>query len=732
MRDILLYLNGRRADLPPVFKSLFRLTQSRAALADLTARKGEYSWGISLPATRNNMRIFGVNATHVLGIDKFRTVDYAYELRCAGEIFLGTFRLSAISATAYSGQLQGAGFSWAQQLADKKLTELQFDAISYNGSQLETILAQNCDATDVQFPLCSFGNFFHPPGEETQADGRKKEVSLPGQALLSWPMAVDDYAPGVYYRNVLRQIFKDIGWTLTGKVLDEAQWRETVLTSAGADLSQAWPWGALLPASGTSTGGSQYSYVDAGPGSGYEGTVVGIDDNAPLGNIAGYDLGGEVMFLAVPVVAQSGGTRALNGAQAHYAAPVAGTYTFGYTVGIQSGHQFIRTDVAVVSAMHDAFAPVLLGLLVRRGGSGFDGSPVNGSPINPLVLPAYHVLAFDGAGEVVPGTKTGTASVYLEVGDVAQLCLITRRRLTDLPTQATFLTRAEFVINFSACSFACTAFDGPMMLQPAYFLPQLSQRDVVKDFLLKTDTVPVADANRRTVRLLTRDELSAAAGEVLDLTAVLDPDAMEYTPAAGAGVGAVVFAAAENPDEPLPVAADVVRVVTGPGASEQAVSGLFAAVAFRTYTVAQNIFSNARIDLPTFATADALAQNLDETEWDASGQAPRLVRYTGAHATLTVPFQTRQVPWAGAAWDGGLCWAGATGAVATYYARTVQRLTRGHIGKVPANLSPALYQSLTPGRQVLVQGAPYTVEAVTNYDLADEANQTTIELLRDL
>jgi hypothetical protein len=732
VRDILLDLNGRRADLPPNLKGLFRLTQGRATLADLAARRGEYSWPLSLPATRNNARIFGVNATHGLGIDKFRTVDYAFELRCEGEIFLGTFRLTAISAAAYTGTLLGAGFSWAQLLGEKKLTDLQFDAISYDGTQLETILAQDCDTTDVQFPLCSFGNFYHPPVEETQADGSKKEVSLPGQALLSWPMAVDDYAPGVYYRNVLRRIFADIGWNLTGKVLDEAQWRESVLTSAGADLSKAWPWGALLPASGTSTGGSQHSYVDAGPGSGYEGTVIGVDDNAPLGNIAGYDLGGEVIFMPVPVDEQSGGTRALNGQQAHYTAPVAGSYTFAYTVGIQSGHEFIRTDVAVVSSIRAAFAPVLLGLLVRRAGGSFDGSPVNGSPIDPQVLPAYNALTFDNAGEVVPGTKTGTASVYLEVGDVVQLCLITRRRLTDLPTQATFLTRAEFVINFGACSFACTAYAGPTMLQPANFLPPLLQRDVVRDFLLKADLVPVGDPDRRTVRLLTRDELSAAAGEVLDLTDYCDPNAMEYTPAAGAGIGAVVFTAAENSDEPLPLAADVVRVVTGPGAGEQSVPGLFAAVAFRTYTVAQTIFSNARIDLPTFATADALAQNLDEVEWDASSQTPRLVRYTGPHATLTVPFQLRRVPLAGAAWDGALCWAGSAGAVATYYARTAERLTRGHIGKVPANLSPAQYRGLTPGRQVYVAGALYAVETVSNYDLADEASQTPIELLRQI
>ncbi|MDO7846479.1 hypothetical protein Q5H92_08930 [Hymenobacter sp. M29] len=731
MRDILLYLNGRRADLPPNLKGLFRLNKE-GSLGDLAVRLGEYSLPISLPATRGNLRIFGVNANHVLAIDKFRTVDYPFELRCDGEVLLGTFRLTAISAAAYTGTLLVAGYSWAQLLVDKKLTDLQFDAISYNGTQLETILGQSCDATDVQFPLCSFGNFFHPPAEETQPDGSKKEVSLPAQALFSWPMAVDDYAPGVYYPNVLRQIFKDIGWNLTGRVLDEARWRETVLTSAGADLSKAWPWGALLPASGASTGGGQYSYVDAGPGNGYENTIIGLDENAPAGNILGYDMGGEVMFLPVPVRVQTGGTRALDGENSVYLAQQAGTHTFAYSVGIQNGHQTIRVDVPVAGAFHTAFAPVLLGLLVRRGGGGFDGSPVNGSPIDPQVLPAYNALTFDNRGEVVPGTKVGTASVYLEVGDVVQLCLITRRRLTDLPTQATFLTRAEFVINFSASSFACTAFDGPTMLQPANFLPPLLQRDVVRDFLLRTDTVPVADANRRTVRLLTRDELSATAGEVLDLTGLLDPEAMEYLPAAGATVGAVVFSAAENPDEPLPVAADVVRVVTGPGVNEQAVGSLFAPVAFRSYQTPQPGNYGQRIDLPTFATEDALAQNLDETDWDASSQAPRLVRYTGPDATLTVPFQQRRVPLAGAAWDGPLRWAGPTGAVATYYARTVQRLTRGHVGKVPASLTPALYRALSIGRQVTISGALYTLEKISSYDLADDAATAPLELLRDL
>ena len=198
MRALSLFLFGLKADLPSTLKGLVRLTQARAALADLSARFGEFSFPLTLPATRDNARIFGVGGLHPLGLDKFRRVDYPFELRCGGEILFGTFRLTSMR-NGYTGNLIGAGSGWAVGIGEKKLPDLQLAPIAYDGSQLEAILALDCDTSDVQFPLLSFGNYFAPPQLATQPDGSQEEQSLPAQALIGHPLSADDYAPSVYY-----------------------------------------------------------------------------------------------------------------------------------------------------------------------------------------------------------------------------------------------------------------------------------------------------------------------------------------------------------------------------------------------------------------------------------------------------------------------------------------------------------------------------------------------------
>lgn len=737
MRAIFLSILGLPVDLPTVTKGLIRLTQARSALAELSGRNGEYSWAMTLPATRDNARIFGVSALHSLGLDKFRTVDFPFELRCDGEIFTGIFRLTSMR-NGYTGNLIGSAYSWANEIGDKKLTDLKLGKVTYNGAQLESFFELDCDSSDIQFPLLSFGNFYAPPRLIQQPDGSEEEQSLPAQALIDYPLSVDDYAPSVYYRNVLRQIFADIGWSLTGRVLDESRWRETLIAPAGADLAQAWPWGALLPAEATATGATCYSYLAAGPGDGYENNAVGFAEDAPCGNIDGLDLGGEVFYLPVGVPQIiSGGTRAMDGATATYIGPVDGVYGFAYSAELQNGHQTYRYPWATGStAQLNRFLDVKLALLIRRGGESFTGEPLNGQPVDTLVVPHFAQLsgAFDASGNVIPQTLTGAASgVFLQAGDSVQLCVIARRRLVNLGNGRVLMERAEFVVNFGAVRFACTSFDGPTQLSPAAFLPPLSQRDVIRDFMLRTDTVALADANRRTVSLLTRDELAAAAGERLDLTQLIDPQLIEYTPAAGASVGAVVFGSAKNPDEPLPTGlADEVRITLGPGTTEQRIDSLFAPVAMRSYVIPQPGVGPARAALPTMSTADTLAQPLAEVSIDIGSQAPRLLRFVGVDATVSVPFQTRRVGLARAEWAGALRFDGPTGAVESYYLRTVARLRRGHVGKVPLSITPALYRQLTPGRGVTIAGAEYSVETVSGFDIADESADTTLELIREL
>lgn len=731
MRDLSLYILGLLADLPATTKGLIRLTQARAALADLAARYGEFSWPLTLPPTRNNARIFGVGALHPLGLDKFRRVDFPFELRCEGEIFTGIFRLTSIRG-GYTGNLIGAGATWSTDIGDKKLTDLGLAPVDYDGSQLDAVLDLDCDATDVQFPLLGFGNFFAPPVPATQPDGSTEDESLPAGGLLDYPLSVDDYPPSVYLRNVLRQIFADVGWALGGRVLDAPFWRETVLTPAGGSFAAAWPWGALLPTAGT--GGAQRVYC-------YNGGDFDGQGNSYDNTAAGFDESEDIVFLPlrVPVIVKQA-TRALDGSGL-FTAPVEGVYRFSYSA-VLTGHDQKFADQGKHNAAGFALMAIsCLGLIAQRGGETFadgDGGLLTRGRFDADQQRVYAPVRVDQLAVGTYGADSG--DVYLGAGDTVRPCLFTRRSWRPEAGSEDGIWRERLSVTFSSVAFACTAYadnDGVSLTQlfPAKFLPPLAQRDVVRDFILRVDAVAVTDAGRRTVTLLTRDELSRAAGQPLDLSELIDPDLIEYSPAAGVGVGAVVFASAANTDEPLPAGLlDTVRVPVGPGDGEQRIDSLFAPVARRTYTITQAGGPPAKVELPCMSTADVLAQPLAEVEWDVSSQGPRLLHYLGPDRVsgVLIPFQQRRIPLAGAEWAGPLRFDKAAGAVATYYTRTVERLTRGHVAKVPVNVTPTLFKKLTPGRAVVIQGAEYHVETLSGFDVSDEASSATIELIREL
>jgi hypothetical protein len=734
MRPLFLDIAGQPADLPATVKGLVKFTQARASLGDVAARVGEYSFPLTLPPTRGNARIFGVDKLHPQGVGKFGPyTDYPYELRVGGQVFAGTFRLTALK-NGYTGTLIGDGLSWALLLGNTKLTDLLFPPVDYDGSQLAAVQAMDCNASDIQFPLVAFGNFFAPPTTRTAADGTTEEVPAPPSAVLSYPLAVDDYPPSVYYGNVLRQIFRSIGWELRGRELDAEAWRSVVVTPAGADVASAWPWGRLLQARQAGSA-SCFSYYESGPLDPYANSWGGFWSLQD----------GEVFFLPLACPLTNSPTRALDAGWASYTAPRNGVYRFRWKATLSGGHQVWRKGLGY-QLLEPYFQPVGLGLVLRRGGQDYTDAEgglctkfAPGSPTPPDYVTGQdrvltpHRLDTGGQGLAI-GTSFSeeTGDVYLEAGDVVQLATFARRRqLTGAGNN--ILTRSEFVADFTGVEFACVSYTDDQgvnktQLQPADFLPPLSCTEVVRDFLTRTDSFLVADAGQRVATLFGRGELSRAGGAPLDLSELCDSRAVEYQPAAGAGVGSYVFSPAALSDDPLvSESADVVTARVGPGAATKAVGSVFAVAGFRSY-----YSPSGPLPLPCLSTADILKQNCSEMEWDFAAQPPRLLRYQGTDATRRVPFMLGTVPLGLSTWDGPLAWDGAAGAVGTYYASTIRRAVNGHLARVQVPLTPALYQQLTPGRRVHLHGAPYTVETSQNFDPSDEAALTQLDLSREV
>ncbi|TGE08259.1 hypothetical protein [Hymenobacter fodinae] len=723
MREIFLEIDGKIADLPANLKGIIRLMQAQNALADIDTRSGEYSYPLTLPLTRRNCAIFG-QKQHAQTLDKFVKTDYSYSLRVGSEHFRGTFRLSNLK-NGFGGNLLGEGYSWALALGERKLNELEFPLVEYDGSQLEQILSQGCDETDLQFPLLSFGNFFIPAGTRTNRNGEQEDAPVPAQAVIGYPLSVDDYYPGVYYRNVVRKIFESIGWHVQGSVLESPELREWVLTAAGSGAANAWPWGALLPASAArSTPEHYFSFYGRGPGGGYTNNAAAFDEERDV-----------AFFVPQTTLTQPGGTRALSSRKAEYTAPQSGVYDFSAEVRISEAWQAVDRENSTKkpTPYFYKFAPVVAALVAFRGGEGYTGadgglcSTGAFAPFQDRVLAHVRLDEPNGWSLRTGRFPLNAGGVYLETGDVVRLVFFARRRYSERGDGIDAYKREELHVTATS-SFACSRFYGPMLMQPADVLPPITQKDFLKDLLVRTNTVPVADLERRVVTLMSRDEQRLAAGAALDLSPLVDPEAVEHVPTMGAGVGLLTFRPAQTEDPLLPAGADVVSVRVGSGAQEKSIGSLLAPVALRSYRL--QLAQQQLAPIPTITTADVLKQDCSAVEWDISSLAPRVVRYLGPDPSLQIPFQLRSVPLARADWSGALRWDGDEGAVSRFYAGTLQQALRGHLSKFPAPLSPSLYRQLTPGREVWLHGAQYAAETSSGFDPADEAGQTSIELLR--
>jgi hypothetical protein len=570
-----LEINDLLADLPANQRGLIRLNKSLAAIADIETRRGEYSWPLTLPATRNNARIFGLKL-HPQTLDKF-SGEYRFRLRSGGQQWQGIFKLTALTPNGYTGVLITDTLGWATGLGDKPLTALEtLRAIPYDGSQLEAVLGRNCDETDLQFPLVAYGNFFAPP--TLDEDGQ--EVPASASQEIEHPLSVDDYAPSVYYLNVLRAVLREAGYYAAGAILNDPEIRRWVITSAGSE-GDFWPWGGLIPAYRASAGSQeQFMYYDLGPDGGYSNTAAGFD----AVNDVAYFMPATPVVPLVNGQPKPGGTRAMNPTKPEFIAPRDGSYSFRYFVTVSAAFQ--NVDAFPFSAYFAGFAPVALALMVFRQGEGYEGADdglctgLTGNFTGPRPH-MLSILRLDNPGSFTLQTGSFTANVpnvYLEAGDTVRLLIFTRRRRASAGGIPTY-TRREFRFTTSVVEFACTAHDGPLLLNPAAVLPPIKQKDLLKDFLLRTNTVPVTDIERRTVHFLSRAEHAAAQGEPLDLDPLADPKTAEYSPVLG-GVGRIVFQPAATDDAAAPAGTDAVTVAL-PGRpttdGEKTISSPFAA-----------------------------------------------------------------------------------------------------------------------------------------------------------
>lgn len=215
-----LYINNRLVDIESPEKLGIRLKRVFINPAELNTKDAQKSYEISLPATPANNEIFNhVNVEEVQG--KFKIYGDA-RLYVDGVLILdGKFRLSEITRDYYKGNLGvPAPVTVKDIFGETMMNQAGKWEIPFNG--VESITAYNTDGYEKDkygdispciFPLVLYGLL--PKYPETSNYSEKDVYDNSVRFLLN------DFYPSVNCVHMLKRIFKNADYTLTGNALDD-------------------------------------------------------------------------------------------------------------------------------------------------------------------------------------------------------------------------------------------------------------------------------------------------------------------------------------------------------------------------------------------------------------------------------------------------------------------------------------------------------------------------------
>lgn len=512
MKNIQLRINNVSVDFGADIA--IQLDKIVSEFRDPLKKTGTYSLTIVLPYTEKNIQVFGgENDKQLLG--KFRKA-YPAELVVGGQVLIiGEFLHLKNSGKGFEGsvgQTKVLNPKLGDLLTTKKLTEIKsFQPVAFSGDQSVFNSWSGTTAypdAEICYPWVarSFSDFKY-----------------------GFRATYEDLGISHFVAAITKNIFTDAGYEVDGAIFQNSTFQKLVLLYSSS-AKQMWNYGALAPMR------SECNVPTLSFGGVYEGGVTDvIERQSDLIHIMGY-----------PFHATQGDQCNSLGSDGVYTCKFSGVYTVT-----------VRGD----AALGDGTSTTYNGFTAFRDISSDATIPVTLLPsiadfatlTNPQYLDAGTLAVGNGAGNT-----DMTFTVRLEEGKQYAV-----QRYIGVPKTVTN-AGTLFFYNPNSGKFHITDVVGPDTVNPALFLPDMTQADFISAVFKIFNLYYQLNQEQKTVTLLTRDEFfQETVNDVVDLTPFLNVRAMDDIPLTSAEIGKTYLSYAGDDGDHILKNTDYLDIVNG-------------------------------------------------------------------------------------------------------------------------------------------------------------------------
>lgn len=255
-------INNKILDVESSFEFPFLLKKNVFSQGEIGARGGVRGVSVKFPPTNNNFLIFDKNCEYDNNNKFYTKLTYNLIIETDRVIFRGQFYISE-----YSKKEGIKGFyisnltNWVNDIAGKSLKDIQsFNVWSFLGMQ--TIIENNQQyllqgfthnrTHDFVFPLISYGTYFLPYWSKRtkyiDTTNYGTIINNPAELINGFEITNEDVPhigfgdvpPSFYVVNVLKAIFKDIDWTVSGSFFNGEEAAKLIMPYVGDGVVYNW------------------------------------------------------------------------------------------------------------------------------------------------------------------------------------------------------------------------------------------------------------------------------------------------------------------------------------------------------------------------------------------------------------------------------------------------------------------------------------------------------------